>query len=90
MGAENITSIHVNESGAPTGGAERYLIALHQSLEQSGNPAILVYSRNEPETYAPAGKTFFLSEVDSEGTAAGFLNLIRKQSPKEKRNFLEV
>jgi len=82
MGAENITSIHVNESGAPTGGAERYLIALHQSLEQSGNPAILVYSRNEPETYAPAGKTFFLSEVDSEGTAAGFLNLIRKQSPK--------
>jgi glycosyltransferase involved in cell wall biosynthesis len=82
---ETIASIHINESGAPTGGAERYLIALHQALETSGNPAILVFGRNEPNTYLPTGKSMFISGLDlpeaPTSATAMFLSLLETQAP---------
>ncbi len=85
MTHESIKSIHVNESCAPTGGAERYLIALHQALETSGNPAILVFGRNEPDTYLPAGKSMFVSGLDlpeaPTSATAMFLSLLETQAP---------
>lgn len=85
MSRENILSLHLNESGALTGGAERYLIALHQALEHSGNPAILVFGRNEPDTYALFGKSMIIDGIDSPTAPASsveiFLGLLERESP---------
>lgn len=85
MNQENIYSLHLNESGAPTGGAERYLIALHQALKQSGNPALLVYGRNEPNTYMPSGASKIIDGIDSIASTTSpleiFLELLERESP---------
>ncbi len=82
---EGIHSFHINESGAPTGGAERYLIALHQELQASGNPAILIYGRNEPGTYLPPDGSTIVEGIDladePESSRAGFLQLLKHNKP---------
>lgn len=56
----------INESGAPTGGAELYLIFLCKILTKLGHSVTLVYDRREPNTFLGGkGDAYFLKGIDS-------------------------
>lgn len=57
---------HINESGAPTGGAELYIIFLYKALTRLGHSVTLIYNRWEPNTFlGENGDVYFLRGIDS-------------------------
>lgn len=63
---KTLNVFHINESGAPTGGAELYIIFLYKILTQQGYFNTLIYDRWEPNTFlGKKGDTFVFKGIDS-------------------------
>lgn len=63
---------YINESGAPTGGAELYIIFLYKVLTRMGHTVNLIYNRWEPNTFLGQESDGILLEgVDSSKKNSG-------------------